>query len=71
MKQCNPQPTTTIRNQLFLTYVYNQAGFAEPVIKGGDFIYLGILKMVFTLGKLERLIFVYKCIILGSWNSDV
>ena len=44
--------------------------FAKPVINGRDFIYLGISKMVFTLGKLERLIFDYTRIILGSWKSD-
>ena len=70
MKQCNPQPATTICNQLFLNHFHNQAGFAKPVINGRDFIYLGILKMVFTLGKFERLIFDYRCIIVGSWKSD-
>ena len=70
MKQCNPQPETTIRNQLFLNHVHNQVGFAKPVMNGQDFIYLGISKMSFTLWKLERLIFDYRCIILGSWKSD-
>ena len=63
------QPTTSY-NQLFLNHVHNQAGFAKPGINGRDFIYLGISKMVFTLGKLERLIFDYRQIILGSWKSD-
>ena len=55
----------TIHNQLLLNHVFNQAGFANPVINGRDFIYFGILKMVFTLGKTERVIFDHKCIILG------
>ena len=58
------QPTTTIPNQLLLNHVLNQAGFAKPVINGRNFIYLGISKMVFTLGKLEKLIFDYRHIIL-------
>ena len=70
IKQCNQQPATTIRNQLFINHVHNQAGFAKPVINGRDFIYLRISKMVFTLRKLERLIFDYRRIILGSWKSD-
>ena len=70
MKQCNPQPATAIRNQLFLNHVLNQAAFASPVINGRDFIYLGISKLVFSLGKLERLIFDFRRIILGSWKSD-
>ena len=49
---------------------HNQAGLAKSVVNGQDFIYLGISKMGFTLGKLERLIFDYRCIILGSWKSD-
>ena len=66
------QPTTsnTIRNQLFINHVHKQAGFAKPVINGRDFIHLGILKIVCTLGKLERLIFHYRCIILVSWKLD-
>ena len=55
---------------MFLNHVHNQAGFAKHVINGRDFIYLGISKMVFTLGKLERLIFDYRCIILSSWKLD-
>ena len=39
---------------MFLNHIHNQAGFAKPVINGRDFFYLGISKMVFTLGKLER-----------------
>ena len=66
----NPQPATTICNQLFLNHVHNQTGFAKPVINGRDFIYLSISKMVFTLEKLERLIFDYRRIILGSRKSD-
>ena len=70
MKSCKPEPVTTIRNQLFLNHVHNQAGFGKPVINWRDFIYLGISNMVFTVGKLERLIFDYTRIILGSWKSD-
>ena len=68
--ECNPQPATTIRKQLFLNLVYNQAGFSKSIIKGRDFVYLGISKMIFTLGKLEMIIFDYKRNILGSWKSD-
>ena len=71
MKQCNQQPATTIRNQLFLNHVHNQAGFGKPFINGRIFVYLGISKIVFTLGKLERLIFDYMCIILGSWSQMI
>ena len=65
------QPTTSFkhRSQLFLNHVHNQAGFAKSVINGRDHIYLGISKLVFTLGKLERLIFDHMRIILGSWKS--
>ena len=70
MKYCKPEPATTICNRLFLNHVHNQAGFSKPVINGRDFIYLGISKTVFTLSKLERLIFDYRRIILGSWKSD-
>ena len=67
MKKCNPQPATTIRNQLLLNHVHNHAGFAKPVISGREFIYLGMIsKMVFTLGTLEGLIFEYRRIIAGS-----
>ena len=66
MNQCNPQPATTIRNQLFLNHVHNPAGFGKPVINGRGFIYLGISKMVFILEKLERLIFDYTRVILGT-----
>ena len=51
-------------------YVHNQEGFAKPVINGKDFTYFGISKMAFTIGKLERLIFDYRHVILGSWKSD-
>ena len=44
--------------------------FDQPFINGIGFIYFGILKMILTLGKIERLIFDYMCIILGSWKSD-
>ena len=67
------QPTTSnnhIRNQMLLNHVLNQASFAKPVINGRDFIYLGISKMIFSLGNLERLIYDYTRIILGSWRSD-
>ena len=66
------QPTTSNnhRNQLFLNHFHKQAGFAKSIINGGDFIDLVISKMVFTLGKLERLIFDYRHIILGNWKSD-
>ena len=40
--------SSTIRDQLFLNHVHNQARFGKPVIKAGGFINLGILKMVFT-----------------------
>ena len=70
MKEFNQQPATAIRNQFFLNHVHNQEGFAKPVINGRDFVYLGISKMIFTLGKLERLIFGYMRIVLGSWKSD-
>ena len=50
--------------------VLSQAGFSKPVINGRDFIYLGFSKMVFPLGKSERLKFDYRRIILGSWKSD-
>ena len=46
-----------------------QADFAKAVVNGRDLIYLGISKTVFTLRKLERLIFEYRRIILGSWKS--
>ena len=39
-------PATTIHDQLFLNHVHNQAGFDKSVIKGRDFIYLDISKMV-------------------------
>ena len=32
---CNPQQSTTIRNQLFLNYIYNKIGFAKVVINAG------------------------------------
>ena len=70
MKQCNLQPAATICNQLFLNHFHNQARFGKLIVNGRDFIYLGILKMFFTLGKLERLIFDYKRIIFGSWKPD-
>ena len=54
MKLCNPQPVTTIPDQLFLNHVFNQAVFGKPVIKGKCFIYLGIEKMVFTFQVLIR-----------------
>ena len=65
------QPTTSFKHlsQLFLNHVHNQAGFVKSVINGRDHIYLGISKLVFTLGKLERLIFDHMRIILGSWKS--
>ena len=61
--ECKPQPATTIRKQLFLN-------LSKSIIKGRDFVYLGISKMIFTLGKLEMIIFDYKRNILGSWKSD-
>ena len=63
MRSCNPRPATTIRNQLFLNHVHNQAGFGKLITNGRGFIYLEISKMVFTLGKLKRLIFEYTHII--------
>ena len=65
-----PTTSTVICNQLFLNHTHNQAGFTKPFIDGKDFIYLGILKKVSTLGKLERLIFDYMHIILGSLKSS-
>ena len=43
----------------------------SSVINRRPFTYLGIFKMVFILGKLERLIFDHRPIILGSWKSHV
>ena len=66
MKKCNRQSTITIRKQLFLNQVHDQAGFGRPVINGRDFIYLDISKIVFTVRKLERLIFDDTHIIFGG-----
>ena len=77
------QPTTSNNDSLpILPYhVRNQAGFDNPFINGRGFIYLGISKMnstfqVFTTvqgsvskRQLERLIFDYMPIIVGSWKS--
>ena len=71
MKLCNPQPATTIRNQLFLNHVHNQTGFGEPFINRRGFIYLGISKMVFTLGKSGRVIFDYTRIILVAGSQMI
>ena len=66
------QPTTSNNHsQPIVPKPCPQLGrFCQSVINGKDFIYLGISKMVFTLGKLERLIFDYRRIILVSWKSD-
>ena len=66
------QPTTSNNHSQHIVpkHVHNQVGFDNPVINERGFIYLDISKMVFTLGKLERLVFDYKYIILGSSKSD-
>ena len=61
-----PKTSNNYSQPIFPRLFHNQAGFDKLVINRRDLIYLDISKMVFTLKKLEKLVFDYSCIILGS-----
>ena len=79
-KKCNPQPATTIHDQFFLTVSIIRQVLTIPLLTEEPFFtwtfrrwvpifkYLQEFKVAYRWKQLERLIFDYTPIVVGSWK---